>query len=363
MKLLELETQLRTILPTLTDRFTDWIDISSYIVSSGVATIVTSSPHGLSVSDEVNIDGVVFPNIVTSLTSSLGIAALTTAIPMDANNKGLFPTVEVSGADQSDYNGTKNILTYEDRKNLTYDIIRTPPPVTPATGTILMLESNLTRYNGIFTVTGVTDTTTFTIAVQDIADFTASGTIRIADKNKHRIAAIMDLTKIEDDYTEKSQANWWLFVAMNDISTVSKDRGIGADFNTRVQYGEEYKQQTQEEFTIAVFAPTAEEGSPIEIKDECTNEIRRDIIATMCSVVPNKLFTNNYSAITFQSDQTFGYNRATYVHRYDFATTVDLITTDTFIPPSIALNSIETTYVDQENREQVNATDRNDFDT
>lgn len=363
MKLIELETQLRTILPTLTDRFTDWIDVSSYTVSSGVATIVTSSAHGLSVSDEVNIDGVVFPNIVTSLTSSLGIAALTTTVPMDANNIGLFPTVEVSGADQSDYNGTKDVLTYEDRKNLTYQIIRTPPPVSPATGTILMLEPNLTRYNGLFTVTGVTNTTTFTVSVQDIADFTASGTIRIADKNKHRIAAIMDLGKILDDYTEKDTNDWWLFVAMNDASTVSKDRGIGADFTTRVEYGEEYKQQTQEQFTILVFAPTTEVGSPIEIKDECTNELRRDLIATVCSVVPSKLFTNQYSAITFQSDQVEAYNRATYVHSYDFSTTVDLITTDTFIPPSIALNSIETEYVDPDNSEQINATDRNNFDT
>lgn len=362
MKLTELEAQLRTILPTLTERFTDWIDVSSYIVSSGVATIVTASAHGLAVDDEVNLDDVVYPNPITSLTSGSGIAALETTVPFDANNLGLFPTVEISGADQSEYNGTHDTLTYEDRKNLTYDIIRTPPPVTPATGSPVLIERALTRYNGVFTVVGVTNTTTFTISVQDIADFTSLSGVRMAAMDKHRIAAIMDLTKIEDDYTEKDTSKWWLFVAMEDASTVSKDRGIGADFNTRVEYGEEYKQQTQEGFTVAVFAPTAQKGSPIAIKDECTNELRRDIIKTVCSVVPNKLFTNNYSAITFQSDSVFGYNRAVYVHRYDFATTVELITSDTFIPPSIAVNSIETTYVDPDNNEQINAQDRNDFD-
>ncbi len=111
-----------------------------------------------------------------------------------------------------------------------------------------------------------------------------------------------------------------------------------------------------------VGAPTPDKVSPVDVRDECANEIRRDVIASVCSFVPEQLFTNKYSSITFDSDQVWAYNRATYFHRYDFSANVDIMTPDTFIPPSIALNKIETDYVDEDNEEQVDATDTVEFE-
>jgi hypothetical protein len=343
MKLSEIEQQLRNVLPLHTDRFTDWISVSSYVVSAGVATITTSAEHGLEVGNSINVRGVVFNNAITSLTSSSGTASATTTVAMDANNIKLFPTAEIDGANESDFNGEKTVKSYVDRTNFTYKVAIDAPAST--TGSPILVEEDLARYNNVFTVNSVPDSTTFTVVVSNIADFTATGTIQIANINKSRIAADMDVETTIKSYTLQNNGEWWAFISIDDTgSVVSKDRAIGVDFVSRVSYGDEYKQQTQESFFVYVFAPSSDEIRGIAVQDECRNEVRAALIKSLAMYVPEKLFENIYSSIAYVGDAKERYSKAYYVHQYAFATTVDIITSDTYIPKTTPIEKINADY-------------------
>ena len=114
MKTEELVNQLKAVLPRYTGDFTTNLSISSITRTGSVATATTALDHGLEVGDQVLINGAKVPVVISSLTRNGTYALAITASdhPLIRGNT----TVEVSGADQSDYNGVKTLLT--DKNNL-----------------------------------------------------------------------------------------------------------------------------------------------------------------------------------------------------------------------------------------------------
>lgn len=109
MKTEELVNQLKAILPRYTDDFTTNLSVSSLTQTAGTATATTAAAHGLSVGKKVLIVGAKVPLTITSLTrvGNYALAITSGKHPLIRGNT----TVEISGANQSDYNGTKTLYT------------------------------------------------------------------------------------------------------------------------------------------------------------------------------------------------------------------------------------------------------------
>lgn len=109
MKTEEIVNQLKAILPRYTGDFTTNLSVSSLTQTAGTATATTATAHGLTVGEKVLIVGAKVPLTITSLTRTGNyVLAITSGKhPLIRGNT----TVEISGADQSDYNGTKTLYT------------------------------------------------------------------------------------------------------------------------------------------------------------------------------------------------------------------------------------------------------------
>tara|TARA_R110000868_G_scaffold17344_1_gene76330 strand:+ start:10995 stop:12332 length:1338 start_codon:yes stop_codon:yes gene_type:complete len=178
MQAQEIINQLKGVLPKYTSDFTTNYTISSLTRSSSTVTATTSSDHGLIAGNKVLIKGAKTPITVSSLTRN-GVNAL--AITATDHNLIKNQTdVEISGADQADYNGTQ-ILVWKTPviyiESIT--IAGTTATVTTTSAHGLLDDANIEVqisgvrqffYNGNFALDSVPTTTTFTITVQGITE-------------------------------------------------------------------------------------------------------------------------------------------------------------------------------------------------
>ena len=123
MRLTEIVNQLKAVLPRYTNDFSTNLPITTLTRSGSLITATTSAAHGLSAGNKVLINGAKTPIIISSLNrvnqSVAGIetqyanAICLTKHNLTKNNLA----VEISGADQAEYNGT-------------HDTVWTPPTFT-----------------------------------------------------------------------------------------------------------------------------------------------------------------------------------------------------------------------------------------
>lgn len=176
MQALQIINQLKAVLPKYTSDFTTNFSISSLTRSGSVVTATTTTAHGLIAGNKVLVTGAKTPITVSSLTRNGTYALAITA--SDHNLIKNQTTVEISGANQTEYNGT-------------HDLVWTPPVIyiesitiagTTATVTTksnhgLVFDSNVqvfisgvtpSEYNGTFSLNSVPTPTTFTYTVQGV---------------------------------------------------------------------------------------------------------------------------------------------------------------------------------------------------
>lgn len=178
MQAQQIINQLKAVLPKYTSDFTTNLAISSLTRSSSTVTATTSTAHGLSAGNKVLITGAKTPITVSSLTRNGTYALAITA--SDHNLVKNQESVEISGADQSAYNGTHDLIW---KTPVIYiqsiTISGTTATVTTTADHGLVYNSNVeiqisgvlpTQYNGNYTLNSVPTSTTFTITVQGVTE-------------------------------------------------------------------------------------------------------------------------------------------------------------------------------------------------
>ena len=108
MKLKDIANQLRAIISKYSTKYLTAKSISA-LTSSGSTATATSTAHGYSVGDYVLIKGAKVPYAVSSLTKAgTQASVITSVVHQIVYQKDA--TVEISGANESDYNGTKTLV-------------------------------------------------------------------------------------------------------------------------------------------------------------------------------------------------------------------------------------------------------------
>lgn len=170
----EIVNQLKAVLPKYTSDFTANFTVSSLTRSSSTVTVATDEDHGLIASDKVLIKGAKTPITIGSLTRLDDYA-----LAITSSDHSLFKnqeSTEISGADQSDYNGTKTLVWTPPIIDIsTIEISGTTATVTTKTAHGLVDDANIeVKITGArdnystssTTLDSVPSTTTFTYTVE-----------------------------------------------------------------------------------------------------------------------------------------------------------------------------------------------------
>ena len=330
MKIEDIVQQLRAKLPLFSDLFTTNFSVSSLTRSSTTVTVTTSGVHSLAVNQAVNITGAETPLSVVSLTRVGAVGFIETTADQDFTfgNDKPTPNIIITGATESEFNGTFTIVGVTNRRNVQFTMVDAGP--TTATGTPLVLNgtSVLQQYNGLQKITAVPTTTTFEYEIVDTTLFSpASGTI--VAKTNPRIAGILSLEEIENSYTKQDLNTAYLFVTLGDV-VASKNRHIVSDATDNLQRSQFFRQQIIQNTTLYVVIPAAVES----IAGRQARDLSEDLFRPLCQSVlfqrfDSGLFNGKFNPLQFISHATASYNHAIYIHAYSFEQVADLQFEDT----------------------------------
>ncbi len=351
MKFKYIYDQLITYLPLKTDLFSNIIAVSSFAYAASTVTVTTATAHGLITGNIVTVKGALEQNQITSLTSSDGVATAVTTNNHDLTT-GYQETVNISGADQAEYNGDKTLVSVIDEKTFTFSIEGTP--VSPATGTIYLNEDLAFGYNGTFSVT-VINTTTFTYAViRDLGIENGSPNLSTSP----RIFSGNNIDRIITAYTKQSPSDYVLFINLG-LTRSSRDRQTDTDASYEYTWGD-YRQHLIQEINLYVFAPTTETVNAGVVRDTF-EDLRFDFIGTLCGAkLDSGSSDTDRRALTYLEDDLELYNGAFLIHRYSFEVVYDITTSDVFVPnESVVIKELGINYSNE--FDEIIKADKKDF--
>ncbi len=133
MKAEEVVALLQARLPLFTDKFSDSSDITSITnPSADTALATTALDHELAIGNSILIKGSESDVAITSFTRTLTTGTIITTTDHDITN-GLL-TIETSGANEAEFNGTFTIKNVNNRREIT--VVIPDSGATTATGTV-----------------------------------------------------------------------------------------------------------------------------------------------------------------------------------------------------------------------------------
>lgn len=327
MKASDIIKQLRAVAPRHTDKFSSTLSVTT-LSRSGATVSVLSAGHGLVTGNYVTVKGAYEQNPV-SIVSTDGVATVTTTNNHDLTEIGAyagkvydFNKAIITGAAETDYNGTFNVVSASNRKTFTYNV--SGSPASPATGSPTLLQA---AYNGRHQVT-VTDVDNFTYTIATTPATPAVGTIT-AEKEA-RVSGALSPERALQGYTAQVDGELWAFVVVGDV-TISKDRSIFSDATNTQSQQDEWRQRLIEPFSVFVFIPATSSISARITRDEI-EDIRPILYKSLLGVkFPTTLTDETWSMVTADGDRYAGEvsNGAAYVHEFRFERVVDLVYADT----------------------------------
>lgn len=326
MKASDIINQLALVLPRLSNKFTTNFNVNSLTRSGTTVTATTNLIHGLTVGKQINIVGAKTPIVITSLTRILTVGTMITATDHDFT-QGFSTSLELTGAVETEFNGTFVIIGVQNRRTVTFIMIDTGPII--ATGSPLLQNGSsfLKQYNGLHNVATIISTTMFTYEITDTALFTpAAGNIEA--RTEPRISGAVSVDRIIDAYTKQPISEYWLFVVLGDV-TASKSRSIETDATDNQQRSNEYRQQIIQPFTVVVMMPVVNEIASRLSRDEA-EDIFRDISRSILfKSFDSRLFSGAQNPVQFVDHGFLANNSSVYMHGYNYEATADITFDDT----------------------------------
>ena len=335
MKILDIARQLQTVVPTLTDEFSDELVISSIGQVGNIVTVVTTAVHGLITGKLANINGVRIGNTITSLTAvgTIASAVTSTAHGLTEGARGETRFVEISGAADALYNGQHKLLTVSSVTEFTFEVAS--QPVSPDVGTPILEMIVRDAYNGLRSVTLI-DTTTFSF-IQDASFATLTpvlfnnATLRV----RTRIwagggSSGGGIGRLVDAYTAQAPGKLTAFVVFGG-RIASKDRGTVTDATQTESSGTFYLQNILQSFTVFVFQTVADEDS---LAADAVDNMANILPILTRSIAGLRLQTTltcqrSSSKLVYTSDDVLINEGSTYVHLFNFENAIEMVPEDT----------------------------------
>lgn len=327
-------------LPKYTNMFSDELNITSMSVSGGVATIGLDANHGLSIGDPVSILNVPVPLAIDTITR---VGTVGTVVTVDDHDLtlGFKDSITLSGVADAEFNGTFTILSVNNRKTIKFSMDNSGP--TSSTGGVVLDAQRYDKsYNGLFAVASIPSASSITInSFPGAAGSASSGKIR----TNVRISASATIERAIQVYTKQEVEKAWCFAVLGAV-TASKDRVTNTDFTAKIQRSEYYRQQMQENLTIAVIKNVKDEIAARRTRDDMQTLMRHIMKSIGFYEFATNLKTGKSNPLVFTSHDTFLYDTGIYVHAFDFECSTDIYSEDTVgDSDSVAFRDINTVQI------------------
>lgn len=332
MKIKDLVAHARSIIPMKLTDFGTRKTITSATVASDIMTVTIPS-HQMSVGEVIQIEGMEFRHDVTITNKAITTAEMASVIKTDLTTP--YNSTVTLESNEADYNGDFSLLL-GGKNSFQIKVALDAPDSTVET--ITLVEKNLAQINNTFTVASVVDTNTITVSAcfPDTSAITLGEAVNLS---KVRISCSVAYERFLEAYTKQGEGEYYLAIIAGD-STISRSRDINTDFAQRLEEGTGIQIDTKEDFSVFAFIPTHKETDPVDAQDYCRHELKAAILSTFLGFIPDKEFSAKYDGIFYQSDGAFDYNKALYVHKYDFSCTLKINTEDSYNAKSIAISKI-----------------------
>ncbi len=329
MKAADIVAHMMEHLPRHTDKVTTTVGITNMTVAGTIVTATTDAAHGLSVANSVLISDTKLKTPITSLTYSGLVASAVTSADHDLTKAtGQTETCEIIGADQTDYNGTFDLLSVANRKNFTYQLDSTPA-ATPATGTIFSIRDRIDGFNGGFVVTEVPDTTSFKYDL----GFTPPGDAEFTSGLAHtefRILPVITQPTAENEYTKRaSQGDYFVFVQLGDAN-VSRSRNTTNDQrNSQSRYSDKRLSIIQP-VSVYAFVPSKDDLGGASIRDDI-EDFAIALYKTLEGwLPPTDLSSSSEQVLNLTGHRGLAYTGSLYIHQFEFEGREDLDIEDSY---------------------------------
>lgn len=352
MKITPLVLMARMRIPALTSLFSDTLSVASMaVVHGGLITLTCSAPHKLTVGNSVGLSIVdaLTPNAITAWSQAVnGDVTITVQYPhqMTSNpDPGTYlpwnQYARITGTGINGFDVPNQLVSVTDRYTFTVkpNGVLTLPP-TPPNGAALLerLERELVGWHQAT----VASTTTLTIATPATVtrDYTVTApkvctNVRVLGGVSYDHVIRHYVRADEKDSIVKDRA--WMFIVPRAQARLSRDRGARSDAITEIQPGALVRQLLLDGFEIIVVLPAERYGGGVGCVDRAHGEILTAVLRTFNGLrLPySELATPNPFMAMLESHAMENYNRANYVHAYNFGVTAFLTEEDMVLPTDI----------------------------
>jgi hypothetical protein len=357
VKARDVEKRLEAKLPLFTDRFTREIAITSIVPAGTVATATTASAHGLSIGSTTFVAGALAPVEIATLSRAETIATVTTATDHDLT-ENFFTEVLLSGFNESEFNGTFQLLTVPNRQ--TFTILVADSGAATGTGTPLLEEPGSPfGYNGKVVVTGTPTTTSFTYDLPQALTEPATGAnLRLI--RGARIHSAISIDRAHQVFEPKDLNNLVegelsAFVILGTVAA-SRDRSSFNDGISSAGVTGDNRQQVLENVSIVVMQKVTKHTSAATARDDM-QDISRYIIGVLAGWSPGSGFANQEgNKLRFISHEPFEYTTAIYTHIVEFQLAGSISNEDLQITPdNIAFRDIAFSFINDQGVQELSA--------
>lgn len=325
MKAADIVNQLAALLPQLTDKFTDDVEVVSITRASTIMTVECSDKHKLIAGNGVAIVESDVPITISSLTRLGAVGTLVCAINHDLTN-AIAKTIRITGSVESEFNGTFTRINIQGRTTITF--IMTDSGPTNATGSPVLRDAagDLNSYNSTFKVESTPTDSSFTFIHPATALGNPDGTI-IA-RTAPRIIASLDIDQFIKAYTEKVFKKLWGCVVLSNVNA-SQSRNAQSDALDTQPKNANYRQQIIEPFDFYVFVPVSDKLLGVDSID-VIHDIRRPIFRSLLfAKFDTGLFAPKINPVIFTGHGVHNYNSSLHIHVFSFEQVADIYEEDT----------------------------------
>lgn len=356
MNSVDIINRLKQVVPKHTALFCDEINVNSLTYAGGVVTCTCSTKHNLIAGAEIFINGALTSITITSITRTGNLATATTASNHDLT-RGYQPTITLTGVNQSDYNGTHTLVDVPNRRTFIFSV--TGSPITPATGSMLMIEDMKAGYNGLHTVLNVVNEYVFTYVITSTPESPAIGD-SIKLRKELSITGDVSMDRFLQSYSAQLPNKFWMVVILGGCSS-SKDRTTQSDAsNTATASSVDHRLRIIDPFSIFVVAPSANVLTAKDIRDGMGmiwNAINKSIL--FCRFPSGTASETNLTP-SFIGHDMYAYDDkiAIYIHEFKYEFIYDLVNEDgAIIDSSVAFRDLDlhfNSYLNSKHNELMN---------
>ena len=301
------------------------LNVQSVQASSGVLTIQTTTPHGLTVGKGVSTTGILTPVNIATITRVDNILRIVTAVDHDLTGK-IAVNLTIQNCSVAEFNGTHKVEQIENRRTIRVEYTA-PVVATSATdGEVIHAERYDQSYNGLFQIASIVDSTTFTVSAPTAID----GSTSVGGLIQYNIAisgaATYEVAK--EAFTAQPRDKGFIAVVLGQ-TTASKSRINNSDLTAVIDRGYFFRQQNQKIVNIYYMSNPND-----EIGVRATRDNMEDVALALNKTLlfhefDNQTVFGRSHPLVFVQHGTMEYDGSYYAHEFVFEADEELNFGDT----------------------------------